>query len=410
MSLLLFFDYYQSDNKKPAALIFAFLIGCLMRVSLGLFVLVAVSLLVFMHTRDLRKTVLLFRFHWLVALMCFSIVLAYKFNSDNPAVVIEQNYEYALMDRGAVVPLSAMKSAGDSIRYEALTQYFLISDSAQINLGFIKQVVDDKRFLKFGISSDDWDHLLESLLPFLKTKGVNILLMYLLLGIIVGGRKRAWFNLLLFHAFCWMVVVGLSMKISMYERFMLPWLAMMLIGSLLVISFEAGIFLYRMQRYSILLILLFTTSETLNQMHTASIEEKKYDDKAQSYLKKIGAASVAQTPFIWDYTQVCFPSGVFARNELKVFEKSIYETSFFTPYFRFGQERCLEKFGFSPLDWRSMGQVLTKRKAEVCFIMSDKMAEFLPRYFKSIYNIDFVLIKDNPRNEVMPGVFIFHLQ
>lgn len=408
MSLLLFFDYYQADKKKTAALIVTFFIGCLMRASLGLFVLVAVSLLAFLYTRNLKKTILLFRLHWLVAMVCFSIVLGYKFYSGNPAVVIEQTYEYALMDRGAIVPVSTMKSVGDSIRYEALTGYFLISDSAQISLDFIKQVVDKNKFLKFGVTDDDWSHLL-GLLPLFKGKSIDIILFYLMLVIAVYGKKRAMFNLFLFHAFCWMVVVGLSMKISMYERFLLPWLAMMFISSLLILSFEHSIFTRR-QKYSLLLILLFTSFGSLNQMNAISKEEKSYNQKALIYLNKIGAVSATQTPFIWDYTQVCFPSEIFARRELKAFEKSMYQTCFFTPYYRFGQERCLKKFGFSPLDWRSMGVTLKKRKEEVCFIMGDEMAEFLPRYYKIIYNIDFVLVKNDPQNEIMPGVFVFHLK
>jgi hypothetical protein len=407
-SLLLFFDYYQTDKKKPKVLIVSFFIGCLMRVSLGVFVLSAISFLAFLYTRDLKKTLLLFRLHWLLAMACLSIILIYKFYSNNPAVVIEQTYEYALMDRGAIVPLSEMRSAGDTIRYEALTRYFLISDSAQISLNFIKQVVDKSKFLKFGVTHDDWDHML-GILPLFREKSTDVALFYLILIIAAYGRKRAIVNLILFHTFCWLVVLALCMKISMYERFLLPWLAMMFIGSLLVLSFEHIVFSGR-QKYSMLMILLFTSFGSFNKMKALSKEEKGYNEKALNYLNKIGKVSATQTPFIWDYTQVCFPSEIFAIRKLQVFEKSMYQTSFFMTFYRFGQERCLKKFGFSPLDCRNMGLTLKKRKQEVCFIMGDEIAEFLPRYYKAIYNIDFILIRDAPQNEIMPGVFVFHLK
>lgn len=54
---------------------------------------------------------------------------------------IEPDFEYELMDKNNIVPLSDMKTIEDSIRYEAIGRHWFLGDSAQIPPSFIRSLI-----------------------------------------------------------------------------------------------------------------------------------------------------------------------------------------------------------------------------------------------------------------------------
>lgn len=138
-ALFLYLDYYLFEQRKPIPLVLLFLFGCLIRVSSGGLVLIAFTLFYWLLFRNIKKTMDLLKIQWMLVIIWLLITQVYKSSSNNPGLQVQQFYEYAMQDRGDVIPLSEMKSRMDSMRYIALTNYFLISDSAQIKLDFIKR-------------------------------------------------------------------------------------------------------------------------------------------------------------------------------------------------------------------------------------------------------------------------------
>ncbi len=410
MSAFLYIDYVVEDNHRPRFFVFTFFLGCLMRASLGLFTLSAISILLWLHYRSLQKVYQYLLWQWLIAILCFAIVLIYKFTVNNPGVVIEQNYEYALMDRGAVLPISTMKTKTDSLRYDALTKFFLITDSQYIDINFIHQVTDTKKFYKIGCNANDFHHMIDALSPLLNTYKTTILLLYLMLLVLGWGcNKRTSQTLFFFHMFCWSVICLLSMKINMYERFLLPWMVLMFLGSFLFISFQNKP-LYKVRGYLFLGLSLSLLSFEFKQMSRISSVERGFNYKTSLYLQNIKQLSNTNTPIIWDYTQHYFPSQLFTRLEGNVLKGSLYQTMFLLAYFPFGQERFIHNFGVSPLDWKSTGRKYIENRRNFVFIMEEPLAEFLPRYYHTMYNIDFTLEKSTPINEISPNYYVYQLK
>jgi hypothetical protein len=408
LSALLHMDYYVYDGRRHRFLILTFFLGCLMRSSLGLFVMVMISLLALLHFRSLGRFLRLYWIQWFIVLACLSIVVLYKFSAGNTGVLIEQSYEYATFIHD-VVPLSTMKSAQDSVRYEALTSYFFITDSAQIKMDFIKRVVDVKKMSSMNNFSEDWEHLSNSLLPILHSAFFNLFLFYLLLMICMWhSDKKTWFNIVLINAFCWLVIIVISMKIGMYERFLFPWIAMMFASSFLLASLQNGTLLI-IQKKGMLIILIALCLLTGLQIKRISLSEQAYNKSTAGYLGKIKMISETQIPVIWDYSQVYFPTDIFYRKETQCMDRCIYQTLYFSTFFSFGQQRSIDKLGVSPLDWRNLGHVFMRRK-DICFVLPDRVATFLPQYYKSLYGINFVLEKDIPEKEICPDNFVYHLR
>jgi hypothetical protein len=78
-------------------------------------------------------------------------------------------------------------------------------------------------------------------------------------------------------------------------------------------------------------------------------------------------------------------------------------------YYKFAQERCLAKFGCSPLDYRGSCMSFHKNHDRIKFVANEKFASFIEKYYKALYDLDFKLIKDIPITEITPGNFVYQL-
>lgn len=406
-SLLLYFDYNQHDGRKPVHFLFIFLLACLLRLPGALLALTSITVLFFLYYRNLKTLFRLLKFHWLMVIALALLVKGHEVVMNNPGMKIEQGYEYALTDRGAVLPVSVMKTREDTMRYRALTEYFLISDSAQINIGFIARVVDNNKYLSLGITQSDFAHLLKKSLPVIKKYKEVILLFYLLLLIAGYNRSGTIFTVILFNLFCWLIVLVIGMKLSMYNYFLAPWLAITFGASLYFLSTQKPFNL--IQKTGVVIVLTILLGYETKGCQEISYQETDYNKMAFTYLKKLDTLSEQATPVLWDFEELYLPTKLFSRKESSVLKKCIFQNMFFLNYYRFGQERALQKFGFSPLDWRSMNLGFKQNNDKICFVLDDRFASFLGQYYNTIYGLDFKLVKDIPEKEIYPGIFVYRL-
>jgi len=408
-SLLLYFDFYIFDNRKPKRYLFLFLLGCSMRVNPAVLSLSAMTLFSLVYFRDLKRTFHFLKFHWLFTAISFALVVVVNFNAHDLGPKVE-DYEYPVLAKSAVVPLSHMKTSVDSMRYLALTQYFLVTDTAKITVPFIKRVVDHEKYRKLGVDDDDFESLKGALYPLLGQYSNFFLLGYLLLLIALANTGwKTLLNVLAINICCWMVVLVFAMKITMPERFLLPWFSMMLGMSFVLVSLRERPYRW-WQKALLFFVGVSLVSWDMKMLKGFSNDGKEQKERSSAALKKIAALTQSKVPVIWDHHLGYIPNDVLARTEPKVLQKCIFQSIYRIQFYEFGQDRCLKKFGFSPLDFRSMGRVLNSKSDSVCFITEEPSAEFLRKYFETVYAMNFDLVKDEPVNEISPELFVYHLK
>ena len=412
VSLLLYLDYYLKGKNKPIFILF-FLLGCSMRVSSAIMVLGIVTLLAMMCMPSTKRLFKAFWFPWIFASVCMLTILLYKTYSNNNGAKIDQIIEYALLDRGAINPISIATTAEDSIRYRAMTEHALISDSAQISIEFVKRLVDYDKLNLTGINEDDVKHLTEACIPWLAINKWILALLYCVLLVFAYGQRRKYLvQLLLLHIAAWAVILFIGLKINMYSYFIEPWLGVLFGMSYFLLlrnSGERPLFLWQK-----VLAVVFPVCACINLwpvLHETSLIEKDHNSQAYVNLRYIDKIAETGVPVIWvnliDFH--ILPSDIFTRKETKVFQKCEYLCMYFWGYYPFAQERCKERLGFSPLDWPGMNKELHIRKGHVSFMMTEELAVFLHGYYSLLYDMSFELERDVTQPEVLPGVFVYRL-
>jgi len=408
-SLLLYFDIFVYEDKKQKRYLFLFLLGCSMRVNPAVLVLSAMTLFCLLYFRDIRKTFQLLKWYWLFTLLSFALVIGVSSTAKDLGPKLE-GFEYPVMGKNAVVPLSAMKSAADTMRYRALNEYFLVTDTAQITIPFIKTVVDETKYRRFGIDQEDLMHMMFTLAPLLVQYWLFFLLGYALLVVaLFYTNLRILTNVLIVNLSGWLLVLVFAMKISMPERFLLPWFSMMLGMSYLLASIRPWTF-RRWQKNLFLLLGLWLVIWDMNMLQGFARDGMEQKKRSHEALGKLEALSKSSVPVIWDHHLGYIPNDVLARRESRILRSSIYLSIYRIQFYDFGQDRSKERFGFSPLDMRKMNEVLNGKADSIRFITEESSAEFLSRYYKSVYNMDFNLVKEEPVNEVSPELFVYRLR
>lgn len=410
LGLLLYIDYWKIEHKRKDIFLFLFFLGCSMRIVSGTMVLVTIGIFAFFYLKSLKEVWRLFSMPFLVLFFCILFTMALKWYFGNVGQQIEQNTEYALMDRQAIKPISAMSSKPDSIRYEAVVSYFLIIDSAQITLPFIKSIVDHDKFSFFSFSKDDIGHFLQTSLPVYSKYLYTLVLLYSLLIVLLFGKtKKVWYFTLGIHLFGWGALVFIGLKISMYPYFFEPWLSMLFLISFTVLFNSPKSIYWAFQKISLACIgtLLFICFWK-NTKYVADIE-KESNKRASAYMERLNSLPEGKTPMIWIYEMDVFPSDIFARKESAVLQESIHMGIPMMAFFPFVQQRCIDKLGFSYLNWPLMNRMLHNQKDKVCFVMRDEFAEFMPVYYKTLYGLDFNLQKAPNEPEVVSGANVYFL-
>jgi hypothetical protein len=409
-SLLLFLDNRIHHHKKrDIPLLVLFMWACLVRASAALLVIIPITLLVAWQEKNILASFKTLKWQWIIILACFLLIEGNKWIQDNPAMQIEQRYEYALTDRGAILPIEVMKTTKDSVRYLALTNFFLIIDSAQITNQFIASVIDHSKYGSAKINKTDFLHFTKKGVPVIKQHLYFIVLFYvLLLLILIATNRKELFSFVVWNISCWAVVVAIAMKLNTYPYFFQSWLGLLFGGSLWILTTK-NITLSGFSRISLLvlsIIIFFQAYQTIKQ-HAAI--EKQYNQTAKEYLNRISTITVDRTLILWDYENEYLPSALFSRNETLPLKKCIYMNLFFHTYYSFAQVRSFYLLGASQLNWAQLNYALKKRHSTTALVMSKELGDFLPFYFKVLYGLSFNLQQTHPAQEIFPGNFVYQL-
>jgi hypothetical protein len=409
-SVLAFYALFKKDSSRSTILVIAFFIGTCVRLSMSSATLLVLTGAILLEQQTIKKTLKILWVHWVIVLGLLCLSATYRYYTANKALDTEEFYEITLTKKSAIVPLCDMKTEKDSVKYRALMDFFLINDTAQMNLAFIEKVVDKENSSLNGfIAPVDLSTIKRRLNPILQDYASEILLGYLLILILGISRlpKRS-IPAISIHVLGWFVILLSSFK-QINDRFLVPWISMLMLTSIYFLINEVEKF-KKIEQWLVITFLLIGSFFTYLYLVRVSDEEFDNNNKAVVCLHQLQQLTLHRIPIIWNYDGKYSLSGVLARNEMNVLHDCLFQIMPQFLYYHFGQERYIKKLGFSPLDWKNMGITLIRNRDNVCFVMDENLAQFLGVYYKAIYGIDFKLVKDDPQNEIAPKVFVFHLE
>lgn len=410
VTILLYVDIYVHEKRKSPWLILLFVYACTYRVSISIVMLFSMAMFVLVYFKSIKQTFHLLKFHTLAVFLLLIIVEGNKKIVNNPAMKIEQRLEYALQDRGARLPLAAMKTREDSIRYLALVKFFLISDSAQLNVSFINQVVDPSKYFNYTITANDFLHLQKKLLPILDSHHQVLILLYaFLLTALLYAPLQISINVLFFQVINWLTICLITMKISMFDYFFEPWLVVITGASIWMIMAAN----FKARKRKVLLaapILLYLLFANLNSSYKTNKWEHQYNIRAAKCISNIAALTTHnQEVILWDDEQFYYPSELFNRDPNNPLKKCVYQNLFFFAYYKFGQDRMQRHFDASPLNWRQLALAFHQKGENCSFVMRQELADFLPYYYNELYGLSFVLTKQVPEINISPNIHVYKL-
>lgn len=407
-STIAFCRQYQTAGRRSLFFIILFLAGTFVRVFMSVFALIIVTTLVLADRRSLGATIRVLWLHWLTVVGLLATLMVYELTAPNKALITEEYYETTLVKKSAIVPISQMKTESDSIRYTALISFFCVTDTAQMNTGFFKKVIDRSKsiggFIKKESLEKGWRQILSVLHDYvwqLVSGGVAVMLLF---AIAFRSTSIALLPLVL----GWIMIFALGMR-TMNDRFLLPWLSMLaLIG--IYFSFYKNMHVRVVWRWLLLSVIMAGCYPAYTYMRSTSLEEASNNVAAKATLSKIASLSRHHTPIIWDSKAKYGLSDILARNEMDALGQCVFQVMPQFSFYRFGQLPAEIKLGFSPLDWRSMGLAILQNRERVHIVADRQFAQFLPIYFKKIYSIDLKVTQETSVGEFAPDVFAYRVE
>lgn len=408
--MFLYYTYYSPNSSKHLLLLIPFFYACTIRVSVVLLVVGLISITVLAHTQQLRKTIDLFKYFWMISFSIFLIAECYRGFTSNPAMKMEARIEYAIYDREALIQDTTMKTKSDSLRYTALSNYFLIMDSSKLSLPFITKFIDGSKYGNFWISKDDIQHFIHKSGSIILEHKTSIIAFYLFLFLMLFASSRSTlFTLVTFNITAWLIVFLIGCKFRVNPYFFDPWLAVIFGGNLFLFTINTpSISMFHKTIFVTLAGILALTK--LAQMNNTAIEQKQYNASAYIYLEKIDTLTQHQIPLLWTSDESYLPTDLFARKKTEVLKKCLFMNWSYFFYFEWTRERFIHRLGFSPLDWAQMTKCLVNQKNKVCFVMPLPFSRFLTSYFNVMYHTNIYFDQEQPAKEITPYNFVFNIK
>lgn len=311
---------------------------------------------------------------------------------------IEPDFEYELMDRNNIVPLSEMKTRKDSVRYQAIAHYWMLADSIQTPPQFIRSLINKKtsiyaRYVLLG----DKIGLRNMQANFTRVAG-NVQFWFLLLcafsmAVCVGKRKSIM-RLVSMVAWCVLIIVFVigNMSSEMQPRLYEP--AVYVTASLLFfaamprqsygtpLGLASKLTLVTCNAVLMTYALVFYHNESkTNALHIAS---------NKAFLDKVNALPQYQYVFyaggadLFNYTDNVF------RND-KMFGNKTVLTAGFVQYSYTRQFKNIlqENTACSVYEFSCLFEFLKRNKTQTIIVGSERMVTFYQYYLKQMYDLDF---------------------
>jgi hypothetical protein len=380
----------KKERKTYYFGIFLFIIGLFTRmhspvIMLGLFLVTKIAL-----TKSINNHLKNFSPHIIASIIFIGWYQLFGFLTNNIGRYIEANYEYAILEKKSLLPLNVGSSIKDSIKYEALTHFF-ISDTNEFTISYLKNTVNASPDLNSIFSIKNITSSLSEIIDkSLQIKWTLVLFLITILCLLFNEkwnpRKVRKTLIILLVGFSIPYVLLLFLVDEMKLRFFAPYVVSC--GLLILYEFLRGKYLSKKTLY--IIAISSTVILVIIGIDTYQISKNEKELNKQRKLSAIEINEYSQNHPLISFigADIPFVSNVLNRYPKIYFERIAYFDAGYLTYYSYLINRFNTLFGISPLDYYSIINLLESNK-EIRLYCTVERLELIKNYFKIVYNYDF---------------------
>ena len=364
--------------------------------------LIILSIFLAFHVLRGLPLLVTLRRHLAIIMIGVCFVLAYQLYglyTPNFGKYIEANYEYAIIEKASLYPMSTMKTQVDSVKYTALSKFFF-TDSVQFTKEFFTRVVNLNYQQKFDwhtpIVAPIFLRLLNQFRSLLYMPWLLILLIFLyVLG--SRGKKEALQSILLFTLSTGAMALLLFVLVDEIKpRFFSPY-AGMTIFLLFMVQFP-----YFLRRTGtpgkclLLFSLIILLALRANDLYATARHERASEISKVKSSGQLQACCEANPTLIFMGADIPLPAALFYRPSATFYRNMASFDGGYLIYFSYAHEKFERLFGCSPLDYPAMIRLFEQRKDIRCYATRDRL-DLIALYFKTVYKTNLIFELQTPQ-------------
>ncbi|MCW5906381.1 MAG: hypothetical protein KIS94_00840 [Chitinophagales bacterium] len=392
-ALLLNYQSIQRYGKTSAVAVVIFLIAVNTRSHSSAIMLACFGVFLLFSGMPVAKIV---KHYWVMGAIAFFFLALYHIYgkyTTNMGKYIEAHYEYVLIEKPSLYPLANMKTAKDSAKYEAISQFFL-SDSAELTIPFFDRVANTKYEQKpiftkdnFAFAFNEIGHQSRAVLPVLSlwllpfmglfNKKLRQAGLRKTLAIILGA------GLVLFSL---LLILVNDMKPRFYSSFTAMVVFTAIMFYLPVFLQQAG----KAAKGALLLILLCIGAWQWYSLRETAQWEREKEKQTQVHMRQLHAITAAQPVLMFMGSEIPFSSNPLYRSTPALYPKLASFDGGYLVYFSYGRKRFEKLFGISPVNFPAVIDML-KKQTDVLFYITPERLPLINRYFETVYGVTFTV-------------------
>ncbi len=393
---LLLYEHDEKRGRFNIAIYFTiYLAGVLLRMHAASIVFALLALHNYLNGQPIKHLVKKYSAHIIALSLCLGIYHYDKITDTHLGKSIELKYEWAITDKNSLVPISEMKTYKDSVKHIAVSQ-FLLTDTANINELFLSRVVLVNEYFSDFFSLKAWEMSLVNTVSIYREFLETVFLLYLIIIITLVAKFHhiLFRHLLIVHILYWLIILFLGVTVNLQERFLSPMLAI-----LCVISFMWCLPVLAGNSHPKLIWPVaagacLSLGISLFNINSSAIKYKENEARHEELIQKIETYGKANTVIIMGAVELLFSNNPFKRVRPAAYSNTLFPDLLWYTHYNFGQKKVIDRYGFSPLNYRAFCSFLKENYQTVVVLSEfadDKNSRIAlyQKYLGAIYGFHF---------------------
>jgi|GEM_PF-4514423 len=407
LSMVLFFYKRDTALFKKLGIILLFLTGALIRVETSPVAVVLASLFMLTQIRSVRSTL---RIVYPFVIISGLVLLFFKTGmdlKDSYGKMIEHKYCHSFKDKFTITPISDMRTAYDSIRYEAYMNN-LYTDTAHITPSFLDSILIQDSYREHLFSINNLHSAVQQVSR-LSGRYIYHLCFIVLVTCItfyICRRRQVFLYSALLLLCGYSILLTISFLVNIQERVFSPILCLTLLLIILVNLVEIKASENPGSRYLLfipaLLILLQPVKDLLS-LRQEYLDLEKANTALSSELNAY--TNEGYKLVIFDSREEIFTVNPAALRNAPYLANLHPLNLWYYSFHPFAGRRSMQYDQYSTINYKSMYAFLT-REDHLILISTGERLDLFKRYLNIVYHLDIHFAPFTVNGAIQPGRFV----